>query len=189
MDSRFVHTADALRDAVLDLAARRPIEQVTAAEVAMRAGVTRRTFYNHWSSPVDLLVSILHAELVTIADDCFDEICRGVPLGEAWRRGDDALANHLVQRAAIYAAGMSPECHHMSSSLSHMIVDEFELGVLRVFEHSGGAREDPRITARFIGHGIVGAIEAWLLTPELDAARLAAGIVRSVPGWVSGMQE
>lgn len=185
MDARYKHTAIALREAVLQLASERPIERITAVELAAAAGVTRRTLYNHCSSPADLLTGILRAELDELSDDSFEEICRGMPISEAWRRGDHELARHLLLRAEIYSAGTAEANGHMSPTLSHMIVDDFEEGVLRVFTRNDAPGfENMQITARFISYGIVGAIEAWLLTPDRDPNTLASGIINSIPNWV-----
>ena len=47
----------------MELASERPISQVTVAELADHAGVTRATFYNRYISPLDLLIQVLLADL------------------------------------------------------------------------------------------------------------------------------
>ncbi len=94
---------------------------------------------------------------------------------------------HAWQR--IYGAGVTGPQDHLSPSLAHMLSDSFEEGAVEILQaHTSLDETDALITARFVGHGIVGAIEAWLLTSERDPEVLATGILRSVPGWVSGAE-
>ncbi len=62
-DPRITRTAQALEQAIVELASQRPVSQITVADLADRAGVTRATFYNRYSSPLDLLIQVLYADL------------------------------------------------------------------------------------------------------------------------------
>ncbi|MFT4305577.1 MAG: helix-turn-helix domain-containing protein, partial [Microbacterium sp.] len=59
MDPRRQRTRERLRGAVLELAAAKPIERVTVAELARAAGVMRDTVYRHTPGPVELLAEVL----------------------------------------------------------------------------------------------------------------------------------
>src|SRR5579863_2435468 len=63
VDPRTVRTAQACRGAIVELASEQPISQITVADVAERAKVTRATFYNHYTSPLELLIQVLLADL------------------------------------------------------------------------------------------------------------------------------
>ncbi|MFJ4109323.1 TetR/AcrR family transcriptional regulator [Oerskovia enterophila] len=71
MDPRIERTTAALRTAVLELATEHDIDDVTVSQVAARAGINRATFYDHASSPADLLTGILRTELDAIRDELF----------------------------------------------------------------------------------------------------------------------
>src|SRR5246127_4375910 len=62
-DPRITRTASAFEQAVVELASQRPVSQITVAELADRAGMTRATFYNRYSSPLDLLIHVLYSDL------------------------------------------------------------------------------------------------------------------------------
>src|SRR5690349_21203568 len=62
-DPRVIRTARACEQAIVELASQRPVSQITVAELAARAGVTRATFYNHYTSPLQVLVQVLLADL------------------------------------------------------------------------------------------------------------------------------
>src|SRR5260370_16208378 len=62
-DPRIIRTAQACAQAIMELASQRPVSQITVADLADRAGVTRATFYHHYSSPLELLIQVLYADL------------------------------------------------------------------------------------------------------------------------------
>src|SRR5580704_10065855 len=62
-DPRITRTTRAFEHAIVELAGQRPVSQITVAELADRAGVTRATFYNRYTSPLDLLIQVLYADL------------------------------------------------------------------------------------------------------------------------------
>src|ERR1700722_19465429 len=62
-DPRITRTSHALAQAIVELAAQQPVSQITVADLAERAGVTRATFYNRYSSPLELLIQVLYADL------------------------------------------------------------------------------------------------------------------------------
>ena len=57
-DPRITRTTHAFERAIVELAAQRPVSQITVAELADRAGVTRATFYNRYTTPLDLLIQV-----------------------------------------------------------------------------------------------------------------------------------
>src|ERR1700735_2674630 len=62
-DPRVTRTDKALAQAIVELASQRAVSQITVADLADRAGVTRATFYNRYGSPLELLIHLLYADL------------------------------------------------------------------------------------------------------------------------------
>src|ERR1700730_14844555 len=62
-DPRIARTDQALAHASVELASERAVSQITVAELADRAGVTRATFYNRYTSPLELLIQVLFGDL------------------------------------------------------------------------------------------------------------------------------
>ena len=58
-DARIVRTRRALESALLELAEERDFSEITASEIARRAGVNRNTLYLHYHDKDDLLVQTL----------------------------------------------------------------------------------------------------------------------------------
>jgi AcrR family transcriptional regulator len=57
-DARVVRTREALREAMMALAAERPIEAITVRAIAARAGVGYATFFRHYSDKEALLAHV-----------------------------------------------------------------------------------------------------------------------------------
>ena len=86
LDPRQCRTRAALAAAVLALAAERGIDALSVTEITARAGVHRSTFYQHASSPLDLVKSTLARELDALRDRDAQSQQRRY---RAKRRGDD----------------------------------------------------------------------------------------------------
>ena len=55
-DRRVINTRNALGDALIDLMRERAFEEITVQQVLDRAGVSRATFYTHYSDKTDLFL-------------------------------------------------------------------------------------------------------------------------------------
>ncbi|MFB7618121.1 hypothetical protein [Kitasatospora sp. NPDC056181] len=64
-DPRATRITAARQQAVVELAPQWPVSQVTVAELAERAGTTRATFYNRYSTPLAPRIEALYADLET----------------------------------------------------------------------------------------------------------------------------
>jgi len=194
MDPRQARTFDTLRAAVIELASAKSIDEVSVTELARSAGVTRETFYRHHSSPVDLLAAVLGAEL--------DELLATTAALPASTGGDRsvfeqperALLEHVAAHAAIYRNALSP---HLTARLRDLLTESIQkqlLGHLRRHPHIApevsGRRPDERAQAMFAAYaasGTVGAIEAWLVSGDLDDADAATqAILAASPEWWLG---
>src|SRR5947208_17089011 len=57
-DARVVRTREALRQAMVDLAAESPLEAITVRAIAARAGVGYATFFRHYADKEALLADV-----------------------------------------------------------------------------------------------------------------------------------
>lgn len=182
-DPRFVRSADALRDAILALTAERPVERISVTEVARRAGVTRATFYNHATSPATLLTGTLEAELDAIQAGFLVRAEQDPQEVESiWRASELELIEHIERHGAVYRAGLAPVEGAHGSVLAHLLAGHIERGLSAYLEQSPAADDGATATrmamaAAFVSLGTVGALRAWLESPEPHDPQFAADTI------------
>jgi len=187
MDPRTERTSSALRAAVLELASQQDIDELTVSQVAAHAGINRATFYDHASSPADLLTSILRTELDEIRSD-FLTAAQGLPPAPA--TGPDApprtdprqlvdtitqaLVGHVDAHTEIYEralqGGLSASlfrllAEHFSETLRTFLLERPHLMPLACDADQSDVEQAARAYACYVALGSVGALEAWLATP------------------------
>lgn len=200
MDARHRRSRAKLADAVLRLVSERPIDEVTASEIAAAAGVNRSTFYAHAASPLALLESVLRDELDALRDRHLASIPdSSVPraaAAEAVTAVTLAVLENIESHAAIYERGLLADAgggHRGETSLRPMLAAHFEessrqlLAQHALFPSDEEEAADPLLAAMvgpFVANGSVGAIAAWLAQPEpRDAEAFLRSYRRLVPPW------
>ena len=185
-DPRITRTDRALTNAIVELASQRPVSQVTVADLAGRAEVTRATFYNRYSSPLELLIQVLCADLE-----------RGHRLEEARRadgRYSDAqmlrlatgdVANHVERFAAVYRHALhDPADDGVYEALVRHFTD-YGLAFIARSTHPDLPAANHQVIARFVAHGFAGAIKAWLSDDSVTKTGLVEAAVACAPVWWS----
>lgn len=180
MDARSQRSRDALRSAVLTLAGRMPIGDVTASAICAEAGVTRDTFYRHTESPVDLLADALTAEIAEV----MEVLPRAAEIGE----GERALIAHVHRRARVYRGAMHPLLAAPVRNALDGSIREGLVTWLHQHPHIVPAEfaADPaalRIAVAYAAAGTVGAIEEWLRSDDDDTDRAVRLILAASPEW------
>jgi AcrR family transcriptional regulator len=193
MDARQKRTNQKLTEVILRLSAQRLPSEITVSEVTVAAGINRSTFYQHASSPTDLLENVLRTELDEIRSRYLDA-ARSPVDAAALRNVVVAVLEHVDAHSEIYARGLGVSS--ASSSLHPLLSRHFEQSVIDLIAaHSidvpqpgGDQKIDTRFlnesAARFIADGTVGAMEVWLRSP---APRSTTDFLRAyrvfMPSW------
>jgi AcrR family transcriptional regulator len=185
-DPRIVRTALAFEQAIVELAAQRPVSQITVADLADRAGVTRATFYNRFSSPLELLIQVLHADLE-----------RGLRLKETRRAGGrytaeqilrltvSDVADHVERFMAVYRHALhDPAGGRVYETLVRYFTDRSQAVVGRS-THPDLPHASHQVIAQFFAHGFAGAIKGWLSDDSVTKADLVEAAVACAPPWWS----
>jgi AcrR family transcriptional regulator len=183
-DPRITRTAQALERAILELAAQRPVSQISVAELAERAGVTRATFYNRYSSPLDLLIQVLYADLE-----------RGHRREETFRADE---AHSPEQLLYVATAEVADHVERFRTVYRHALRDPADRGVYEALVRHFAAYSldfiarrprpdlpaaDRQVMAQFVAHGFAGAIKAWLSDDAVTKADLITAAVACAPAW------
>ena len=185
-DPRITRTEQAFEQAIVELAAQRPVSQITVADLADRARVTRATFYNRCSSPLDLLIQVLYADLD-----------RGQRLKET-RRADGGytaeqmlrltvsdVAGHVERFVAVYQHALhDPADGGVYEALVRYFTDR-SLAVIAQSAHPDLPRASHQVIAQFVAHGFAGAIKAWLSDDSVTRTDLVDAAVACTPAWWS----
>jgi AcrR family transcriptional regulator len=184
VDARILHTTAALREAVLRLAADRPVSEITVADVTRAAGINRATFYSHAVSPGSLLADVLTPELDRIREHDAEERRAGTSSPAALTRSAiESVVEHVMAHRDIYRKAL-PDPN--DASLHRLLVEHFTVSCLA---HIAALDPDRKpavideVAAGFVAQGFAGAIEAWIAGPRRSRKALVETIVLSFPEW------
>jgi AcrR family transcriptional regulator len=185
-DPRITRTEQAFEQAIVELAAQRPVSQITVADLADRAGVTRATFYNRYSTPLELLIEVLYADLE-----------RGHRQEEARRAEGEYSPAQMVRLAT---GDVADHVERFMAVYQHALQDPADNGVYEALvRHFTGyglafmARSthpdlpgtNHWVIAQFVAHGFAGAIKAWLSDRSVTKTDLVEAAVACAPVWWS----
>lgn len=198
MDPRTERTRAALRTAVLELAGERDVAGLTVADVTRRAGVHRATFYDHATSPADLLRETLEADLDAVrttllaAPGASDD-----PAAVVERAAHDLVA-HTARFAPVYRSALESgaPAPRLAEPLRSLVADHLTrtlVALARAHPDRRPATVDPAAPdadaellahARYAALGSLGALEVWLALPEpRDPDFFPRVVVGALPAW------
>ncbi len=170
--------------AIVELASERPISQITIADLADRAGVTRATFYNHYDSPLELVIQVL-----------VDDLQRAHRLEDERRTIGDRSAAELLR---LSIADVADHIERFKSVYGHAVYDPADGAVyealIRHFAdyaivfiarctHPDLPDANHDVIAQFVAHGFAGAIKAWIRDNSVTKADLVEATVACAPVW------
>ena len=183
-DPRIVRTALAFEQAIVELAAQRPVSQITVADLAERAGVTRATFYNRYSSPLELLIQVLDADLERGHRLKETRRTEGrYPADQILRLTISDVADHVERFMAVYRHALyDPAARGVYEALLRYFTDR-SLEVLDWSTHPDLPRASHQVIAQFFAHGFAGAIKAWLSDDSVTKTDLVEAALACAPAW------
>src|SRR4029077_10133641 len=179
-----VRTAHACEVAIVELASERPISQVTIADLADRAGVTRATFYNHYGSPLELLIQVLVADLERVHHVEDERRSEGrLTAPEMLRLSIADVADHIERFKAVYQQAVSdPADGAVYEALARHFTD-YAVAFIARGAHPDLPDANHGVIALFVAHGFAGAIKAWLSDSSVTKADLVDASVACAPRW------
>lgn len=183
LDARVARTARNLEQAIVELASRRPVSQVTVAELAHRAGVTRATVYNRCGGPLNLLIQVLEADLQR--GHRAEEQRRaegGYTVEENLRFAIGQVAEHIERFTAVYRHALhDPADNGVWDALVRHFADYGRLALARA---EGGLPEvNHQVIVQYVSHGFAGAIKAWLTDDSVTKRDLVEAAIACAPPW------
>jgi len=189
VDARQQKTFARLSTAVLDLATRGPVSEVSVSALAAAAGVHRSTVYEYASSPADLLERVLRTELDALREEYLLDV-EPSDAAAAVTGVTRAVLRHVDDHDAVYRRGLGTESG--AASLHAMLSQHFQGSVeLLLEQHSlivpAADEIEKRAVARWLADGTIGAIDVWLTRPRpRDVDAFLALVGRLTPAWWPG---
>jgi AcrR family transcriptional regulator len=185
-DPRISRTDQALAQAIVELAAQQPVSRITVADLAGQAGVTRATFYNRYSSPLELLIQVLHADLERVhrLEDARRAEGRYSAV-QMLRLATGDVADHVERFMAVYQHALhDPADDGVYEALVRHFTD-YGLAFMARSTHPDLPGTNRRVMAQFVAHGFAGAIKAWLSDHSVTKTELVEAAVACAPVWWS----
>ncbi len=181
LDPRVARTRTAIIDAVTELSA--SDDEISVAAIVRAAGISRASFYAHYSG-LDELADVLRRDaFVAIAD-----LYQRDETPDAMRVSQDRLVAHFAHNRVLYSAvGALPitKDGYLAGVRAMAAVIEDALR-----DHPQRPEElEAEPTARYIAGAAFGLLDAWI-TDEivLGEEELAAHLTRLLPSWFSGIR-
>ncbi|HUE61411.1 MAG TPA: TetR/AcrR family transcriptional regulator [Acidimicrobiales bacterium] len=185
-DPRVLRTAQACEEAIVELASEKPISQITVADLAERAKVTRATFYNHYATPLELLIQVLLADLERAHLQEQERRSGGsLSAAEMLRLSIADVADHIERFKAVYQHAVhNPADGGVYEALVRHFTDYARVFIARC-THPDLPDKNHHVIAQFVAHGFAGAIKAWLSDTSVTKEALIDAAVASAPVWWS----
>jgi AcrR family transcriptional regulator len=189
LDPRQVRTRQALAGALTRLLERKPLEEISVAELCREAGVHRTTFYGHFDSVAEFALAEFSRGLDEIAEvEVEPRAETSVAVAERYLESLRAQLGHVLEERAGYRTLFGPATNRvfraaLDDRLRHRA--ELALAVWRDQAVPGAPRSDAEIreAAAFLAGGLVGVIETWALGDDTDIDAASARIYALMPSW------
>lgn len=188
-DPRFQRIRTKLTNALLELAAHKPAEQITVSELTSAAHVSRTTFYKHAESPAaflaEYLISQLNSEMAPLAN-LLDDTGPGYLM--RWRQVHLDLLNHVRQNEGVYTHVFTADGQSVVlAMLSAFFQKIFSSYVYAFRTHIDGPQPSELWTEMAISqqvHNTIAMISSWLRTGMQDSPEeVVAAYISLVPPW------
>lgn len=178
LDRRQIRTRDAIHTALMALMSEKPLEAITVSELALRAGVNRKTFYNHYTSIQDV-----RRELDQQYIDMVFSFTEGEPL-DALPHDPSPFMRSLIQamvKQPVRAKLLFESGEHMY--LAARLKEQFLPYMERMAISHGARPEYVSYLLEYVVNGIMSLLNLWVHDPDRmsveDFVRLTSALVRS----------
>jgi AcrR family transcriptional regulator len=185
-DPRVTRTAQACEQAVVELASQRPVSRISVAELADRAGVTRATFYNHYGSPLELLIQVLMNDLDRAHR--LEEERRaegGYTSAQMLRLTIVDVADHIQRFKALYQLSLRDAADTAVYAALVRHFTDYAFAFIARSDNPDVPEANRQVVAEFVANGFAGAIKAWLRDDTVSKEDLIDAAFACAPAWWS----
>ena len=169
-DRRVRRTQATLQRALIDLVQERDLSQITVADVADRADVSRSTFYDHYQD----VHQLAEAACTSMLDDMFRSVlaiyaARAHPSAEDPDPALTAFFTHIAEHATLYRSLLGPTgSARIIEHVRHRTTAAFHYGRLALTgdtppPDTAGSSDFPLdVPAAFVAGALLGVATDWL---------------------------
>lgn len=186
MDPRKQRSQERLYAAALELAAGRPMSELSVTQIADAARVHRSTFYEHADSPQALVEAALTAELDVLREALMSDRSDAATSLTTVTRG---VLEHVLRHADIYRRELSD-----GGGALHAMLSRHFRGTSEALIERGRVEIDIAVegtppavvgdaAARFLADGTVGLIDGWLRRPHPQVEQFLRLYTALLPDW------
>lgn len=182
-DPRVLRTREALQAAALELAMSDDQKPVNVAAITQLAGINRATFYDHYSSPQEVLFKALSRDLDVLRYlDIERRADTSLPRLELLRTGLEGVVAHIRKFEPIYRRSFA---HTSDGVTQNVLQDHFTVSIRQIIARQPAFPEglNREVAAKFVGYALVGALEVWVLSDTLSERTLLDSVLESMPSW------
>jgi len=185
-DPRAERTRRAILDAVGELTSLGH-GAISVSDVVRRAGISRSSFYVHFSSLDELAVSVLRQEFTAIGAAGIDLRREGlVSRLEAARIGYQRLVAHLVAHDSLYSSVLGLPLSWQAYDAAVSAYAEELLQTIVGLPHVP-AEVVPEVAARYLAGGALTIISSWIRADiRISDDDLVDQLVALLPSWLDG---
>jgi AcrR family transcriptional regulator len=185
-DPRVTRTVQACGQAVVELASQRPVSRITVAELAGRAGVTRATFYNHYGSPLELLLQVLMNDLERAHRLEEERRAEGsYTSAQMLRLTIVDVADHIERFKALYQLALRDAADTVVYAALVRHFTDYALSFIARSDNPDLPEANRQVVAEFVANGFAGAIKAWLGDDAVTKEDLVDAAFACAPAWWS----
>ncbi len=186
-DPRVMRTRRRLVDAYRALLDENDGRRITVTSVAARAGVTRSSFYAHFTGTGDLAVTALGEFIETVIAFARDAVREGGSKREVNEHATLEMVRFIDRRRDEYGELLAHDADFLRA-----FEEAFARSALRSLLARAPVLGDPEVTARYAAAGTVSVISWWLrenieLTPEALAHELILAFPIDFSGPLDGV--
>ncbi|MFD2758038.1 TetR/AcrR family transcriptional regulator [Gulosibacter faecalis] len=186
-DPRTIRTRRALYRAVVELSAETPPNDITVAALTQAAGINRATFYDHYSSPIEVLVEVLRDDLDQAREaDANSRGAADADLHDVYRTTMSRIIDHMRRHMPVYQRSITND---FDSTMMNVVGAHFVESIRLVLTTQDGLLPKGvqlEIAAGCIGYAVLGGLRAWLEQQQIGDDELLVSIERSLPEWWFG---
>jgi AcrR family transcriptional regulator len=150
-------TERAIVEAFIELLNERPLDRITVSDITNRCGISRNTFYYHFSGIYDLIDAMFRAEEERVLGSPHDY--------KGWKDGfRQATSFALDNRTAIYHLYKSIDRERLEAYLFTVAKGVTKEFIRQAFQGQPVNPDDAEDLSVFFAVAIEGAVIAWLQT-------------------------